>query len=409
VTRPDEGRPPRARPRPGRGRVGPPGRAVALAGAGLAALIASRGFGTTALATLGVGLVALPVLVTALVWAVAPGVRLERRVAPGRCRAGDPVRVTLTLSGWAARAGLVRLLDVSLDPGLGSARGPRAPVREGRWAWRVPEAPRGDHVLPAPRLRVADPFGLARRVRAGGGDDRLLVVPRAPALVRLSLGARSLAGRGHRRRRPLVGFGELDRVRDYQAGDPLSHVHWAQTAKRGRLQTKVLRAAEGTGRSVTVLVDGAAPAGPELETAVTAAAAVARHVAERGEPLGLSHTGRHPVRLAVGRASRPAVEMALARLEPGGDRALALAVRAEAAAPEAADLLVVATSAGDPGLPAAVAQALGTGTGVAVVLTGPAAAGAGELARAGADVAIVHGPGDIAAALGADGARAHVS
>jgi uncharacterized protein (DUF58 family) len=372
------------------------------------ALVASRGFGTTALAVLGVGLVALPVLVTGLVWAVAPGVRLERRIAPARCRAGDPVRVTLSLSGWAARAGLVRLLDLSLDPGLGTARGPRAPAREGARTWRVPAAPRGDHALPPPRLRIADPFGLARRVRSGDGDDRLLVVPRAPALERLALGTGS-PGRGPRRRRPLVGFGELDRIRDYQAGDPLSRVHWAQTAKRGRLQTKVLRAAEGSGRSVMVLVDGAAPAGSDLETAVTAAAAVARHVAERGEPLGLSHTGRHPARIAVGRATRAETELALARLEPGGERALPLALRAEATAPDPPDLLVVATSAGDPGLAAATAQALGAGVGVAVILAGPAAAGAGELARAGAEVAIVAGPDDVAAALGAGGARARVS
>jgi hypothetical protein len=158
-----------------------------------------------------------------------------------------------------------------------------------------------------------------------------------------------------------------------------------------------------------VLVGGAAPAGPDLETAITAAAAVARHVAERGEPLGLAHTGRRPARLPLGRASRPAVELALARLEPGGERALALALRAEATAPDAADLLVVATSAGDPGLPAAVAQALGVGAGVAVVLVGPAASSAGDLARAGADVVIVTGPQDVVAALGAAGARARVS
>ena len=42
---------------------------------------------------------------------------------------------------------------------------------------------------------------------------------------------------------------------DYQPGDPLSRVHWAQTAKRGRLQTKELRAPSGSGRTVVVLLD----------------------------------------------------------------------------------------------------------------------------------------------------------
>lgn len=56
-----------------RPREGPSARALGLAGAGCAALIASQGFGTAALATLGAGLVALPIIVTALVWAVAEG------------------------------------------------------------------------------------------------------------------------------------------------------------------------------------------------------------------------------------------------------------------------------------------------------------------------------------------------
>jgi len=54
--------------------AGPPARALGLAAAGVAALVASRGFGTQALAVLGAGMVALPVLMTAVVWSVASGV-----------------------------------------------------------------------------------------------------------------------------------------------------------------------------------------------------------------------------------------------------------------------------------------------------------------------------------------------
>jgi uncharacterized protein (DUF58 family) len=234
------------------------------------------------------------------------------------------------------------------------------------------------------------------------------VAPRAPAIDRLLLGSRR-DGRGPRRRLPLAGFGELDRVRDYQPGDPLSRVHWAQTAKRGRLQTKVLRAAEGSGRTVMVLADGAAPPGDALELAVSAAAAIARHAGARGERFGLVHTGRRPARIPVGRATWPAAETALTRLEAGGERSLALALRAEATAPDPPDLVAVATSAGDPALAAAVAQAHGLGVAVAVVLTGGAAAAAGELALAGADVAIVTGPDELVGALSAPGARERVS
>jgi uncharacterized protein (DUF58 family) len=389
-------------------REGPPGRALGLAAAGVAALIASQGFGTAPLAVLGAGLVALPVLVTALVWAVASGLHVRRRIEPARLRAGERYGVALDLTGWPARMGLDRLLDVSLDPALGGVAGPDRPARRDARSWVVRSAPRGDHRLPPPRLRVADPFGLARRGSRGDGDDVLVVAPQAPAIERLALGARR-DGRAPRRRLPLAGFGELDRVRDYQHGDPLSRIHWAQTAKRGRLQTKVLRAAEGSGRTVMVLVDGSAPAGDAFELTVSAGAAVARHAADRGEPFGLTHTGRRPARIPVGRGTWPAAETALTRLQPGGERQLSLALRAEATAPDPPDLVVVATSAGDPALAAAVSQALGLGVLVAAVLAGPAAAAAGDLALAGADVAIVGGLDDLVGALSAADARARVS
>ena len=384
---------------------GPSARALALAATGAAALVASRGFGTPALATLGVGLVALPVLVTALVWAAAGGLRVDRRVSPARCRASDEVEVRLALSGWPTRLGLDGLLDVTLDPGLGALGDAGDLRRDGPWVWRLPSAARGDHRLPPPVAHVGDPFGLARRSHAGAGGGSLLVVPRAPRLERLALEATTPGG-GLRRRRMVAGFGELERVRDYRAGDPLSRVHWAQTAKRGRLQTKELRSSEGPGKAVMLLLDAAGGGGDDFETAVTATAALARHLAERGERLALVHTGDPPVRLAAGRATWPAAEIALARVSPGGVRELALVLRSESAVPEVPELIVVVTSDSGPGLPGAVAGARAAGIAVAVVLAGGAAAAAPALERAGAGVTIVPRAADVATALAADRKRA---
>lgn len=385
--------------------AGPPARALGLAGAGVAALVASRGFGTQALAVLGAGMVALPVLMTAIVWLAASGVRVERRIEPARCTAGATVRLRARVTGWATDLGLVRILDVAVDPGLGDAA-PHATPDGASWLF---EARRGDHRLPAPTVSIGDPFGLARRIRTGTGDDSLLVVPYAPALTGAPIGARA-RGRGSRRRAVDSGFGELDRVRDYQAGDALSRVHWAQTAKRGRLQTKEMRAAEGSGRTVLLLLDGAVAAGDDFETTVTATAALARHLAERREPVSLVDTGRSPGRIPAARAGWPVVEIALARVEPGGSRSLAMAMRAEATAPEAPDLIVVLTCGADTGLVAAAAQARGLGVGVAAVLAGPAAAAAPELAAAGVDVVVISRGDRIAAALsGAVAERARVS
>jgi uncharacterized protein (DUF58 family) len=383
---------------------GPSARAVSLAAVGVAAVVASRGFGTGALAILGVGLVALPVIVTVLVWAASAGLRVERRVEPARCAAGEPVAVRVSLRGWATGIGLDRLLDVSIDPGVDGAAAGGAPTRTGERSWRL-RAVRGEHHLPPARVRVGDPFGLAARTRRGDPGPSLLVVPRAPALEGAPVGARA-RGMGARRRRADSGFGELDRVRDYQAGDALSRIHWGQTAKRGRLQTKELRAADGAGRSVLLLLDGAVGAGQDLETTVSAAAALARHLAGRGEPVALVHTGAPPLRLASGQGGWPAIEVALARFAPGGDRALALAVRAEATSPEAPELIVVLTCAADPALAGAAVQARAIGVGVAAVLVGPAAASAGELAGLGVEVVVVPAADRLAEALGGATERA---
>lgn len=376
---------------------GPSGRALALVAAGAAALVASRGFGTPALAVLGVGLVALPVLVTVLVALAAAGLDLERTIDPPRTRAGAAATVRIARRGLTARLGLDRLLEVRIDPGLAGAAGPGGVPEPKGDTWTLHPV-RGDHRLPPPAASIGDPFGLARRTRRGaGGADGLLVLPAAPALEGVTLGARSSGHAGDRRSSD-SGFGELDRVRDYQPGDPLSRVHWAQTAKRGRLQTKELRAPAGSGRRVVVLLDGAVPPGPDFETAVTAAAAVCRHLAGRGDPVALAATGRVPARLPA-RAGWPAMELALARVAGGGDRALGLAMRAELVASDAPDLMIVVTAARDPAILPAVGQGRAAGAGVAAVLVGPAAASSAELEAAGADVAVVPGADRVAAAL----------
>ena len=378
------------------GAPGPSGRAIGLVAAGAAALLASRGFGTPALAVLGVGMIALPVLVTALVLLAAAGLELQRTVSPPRARVGGTVAVRVTRRGPTARLGLDQLLEVRVDPGLaGVADAGGVPEPAGdTWALRPA---RGDHRLPPPVATIGDPFGLARRVRRGGGDDALLVLPAAPALEGVTLGARA-AGLSGSRRSAESGFGELDRVRDYQPGDALSRIHWAQSAKRGRLQTKELRAPAGSGRTVVVLLDGAVPPGPDFETAVTATAALCRHLAQRGDPVALLATGRVPARLPA-RAGWPAMDLALARVAAGGDRALGLAMRAELMASDAPDLMIVVTAARDPAILQAVGQGRAAGAGVAAVLVGPAAASSAELEAAGADVAVVPGGDRVAAAL----------
>lgn len=372
------------------------GRALGLVAAGATAVVASRGFGTAPLAVLGVGLIALPVLVTALVALAGVALRVERTIAPAPARADEPARVRLRVRGPAAAAGILRLLEVDVDPGLAGLAEPGTlrSTADGAWTLRPR---RGDHRLAPAAATIRDPFGLARRVRRGPGREALVVLPSAPALEGVALGAPSGPEAGRRRARK-SGVGELERVRDYRHGDPLSRVHWGQTAKRGRLQTKELRAPRDAGDSVVVLLDGSGPQGDDFETAVTAAAALVRHLAVHGRPAVLAATGAAPVRLPS-RAGWPAAEQLLARVRAAGDGAPSVALRGELAGHDAPDLVILVSASPDPALPEVVAAAHHRGHGVAVVLAGTASAAPGELAAAGADVALVPSRDRVVAAL----------
>ena len=384
----------------------PSGRGLALGGAGALALLASRGFGTPALAVLGAGLVALAALAAALVILVAAGTRPERLLQPARCRAGEPVTASVRGTGWAVRLGLDRLVELSIDPAVG-ALGPAERVRSDRETetWRIGGARRGEHLLPPASARVADPFGLMARLTSGRRRQRVTVLPRAPELTGLAWRPAGL-GRGAARVRREPGWGELEGVRDYRPGDPLSRVHWGQTAKRGRLQTKEMWSADSARHATLVLLDAVEDASAEgllgeapFETAVTAAAAIARHLDRAGVAIAFAHTGAAPLRLAGGRARWPAVERALAAVRPDGRTPPSLALRAATSGPAAPEVAVLVTAAGDAALPAASAGARADGVAVVAVLVGEASRLAESLARAGTSVVTIAAGGDVVAPL----------
>lgn len=350
--------------------VRPTGRGAALALAGVAALVAARGFGTAALAPLGVGfilLVAGALLLTAL---ASRGIGATRTLRPARPRAGEASEAIVTVTGGPASLTAIRLLEWEVDAGLRSL-GPQRAIRSGNGVTRVaiPATRRGDHVLPPLAIRIGDGLGLATATRrSGAAAERVLVVPEAlPA-------ADTTSALGGRQRGRLALSGEdvssLEGVREYQQGDPLSRVHWGQSAKRGRLHTKVFRPEDGGGRIATVMLDlspqsGASPEDREL--AVVAAASIARSVATgggRGVSVGLWAGDEGAPR----ESSWPEAESRLAR------------ARFDAAAPPLQDLLHRA------------ARLLPPGSGLVAVTADPddaVAEAARAMRRAGIDLVLV--------------------
>lgn len=390
-------------------------RAVSVAVAGVLALIAAGGFGTPALRPLGIGLLTLGVGAIALVEIAARALRVSRTIDRETLPAGERATATLRLSGWPVRDRLIRLLDWELRPGLpttAQAESSRPKFVGGEVRQRIAfgDMPRGEHRFTSPGVSLSDPFGLARVRRASRSETTVLVLPRTvPVLVPFwESGAARRAGQ---QAGLLRGRAELGGVRDYEPGDPLALIHWAQTARRGRLQTKELHGESGRGATLGLLLDAqATPAATEtadecFELAVSAAASLVAACAARGDAVGLEHTGARVTALPVGTPAG-AIERELALVRPDGVQAIALAVRAAIGRPDAPRTLVVITAGGDRGLSAAASQARGAGVNVAAVLIGPARAYAHDLRRAGTWVTEVGDVSHLASALDGSGAHA---
>lgn len=383
-------------------------RAWGAASLGALALVAAAGFGAPALAPLGVGLVVAPLLSLGAVEVARRGLRVARVVEPPYLTAGEGALVRVVLRGWPVRAGLVGALERTVDHGVPGAAGPL--TRAGRRGhppghlevgWALAPARRGEHVLTPPRVVLSDPFGMVQRAAMSrGGATTLFVAPRTvPVGIPWGIGADGGAMEGTGRRRLSAGL-DLDGVRDYLPGDPLSRVHWGQTARRGRLQTKDMHAASAGGRPTVVLLDCHSDDGadPEVfETAVVAAASLARHLLTGGHSVALVHTGAAP-RVAPS-ARWEELERVLAAVARDGDTPLGAALeRLSARRPRPPAVLVV-TARADSDLPRSVRVASESRVRVDCVLCGAAAAMAPELETSGAGVIVAAGVDGLAVAL----------
>ncbi|MFN8109498.1 MAG: DUF58 domain-containing protein [Thermoleophilia bacterium] len=258
----------------------PTARGVLLIAAGLAGGLVARGFGTAALGPLAVGFVLLPLVAWALTAVAARGVTATRAIHPARPKAGEAVAAHVRMQGTSGARAALRVLDWRTDAGMGALGPTRAQVTRDGLTVRVAGARRGDHALPPLTVAMGDALGLAHCTRAFGRHEHVLVVPE----TRPSADTTGALGGRERGRLSVRGedISSLEGLREYRPGDAMSRVHWGQSAKRGRLHTKVFRPEDGGGRVATVLLDTgsqAAARDEDRELAIVAAASVAHAVA----------------------------------------------------------------------------------------------------------------------------------
>jgi uncharacterized protein (DUF58 family) len=269
------------------------GRGVLAATVG--AFLVGRLFGVPQLHIAALAGLLLLVGATVLVWSATTRLQIDRTIAPGTIWTGEHARVTLTVRNLApipsAPSELLDTLPDSYGQRPRAALASIAPTGRSTVTYDIVGVHRGTVQVGPLRLRTADPFGLLTRSVTLPSTSSLTVYPTIHRLPPgLALGGSTSSGRTRRTTVRTDGE-ELADVREYVHGDDLRSVHWPSTAHRGTLMVR--RSESSRAPRAVVLLDvraqrhGGVGAGASIETAVTAAASAAYHLATRGRALVL--------------------------------------------------------------------------------------------------------------------------
>lgn len=300
-------------------------RGWVLLGVAVVALLLAWALGRRDLLVLAVFCAVLPAVACAGLYGFKPGFTVRRLMSPRLARVGEPVSVVLEVRGRGP-AGTRTALTEELPPSFHDNphfSHPHPVVPRGllsSYQYRALPTQRGVVQVGPLRGLFADPFDVAFLRRALDGGEQLTVAPAAVELPTIPLsdgrgqdGSRSTAELAH-------ASADDAMTREYRPGDPLRRVHWAVTARQGKL---MVRAEESvTAPEAAIVLDqrrlafgessrfafhtafptghahGTPAAQPmrttaAFEKAVVAAVSIATHLLERGYAVRvLDHRGR---------------------------------------------------------------------------------------------------------------------
>jgi uncharacterized protein (DUF58 family) len=265
-------------------------RGKSFLAAGIAAGAFGLGLGERALLSIGVVLVALPLLAALATSRARYRIRCARRITPPRVPAGQNATVTVRLENVSRLPTGLLLAEDSLPYPLGTR--PRfvlERIEQGGWrelTYPVQSGTRGKYTIGPLHIRVADSFGLVELTRSFASHSTLVVTPQVVSLPATPL-AGSWRGAGGGRTRTADAAGEDDVIpRPYRDGDELRRVHWRSTARYGELMVR--REEQRWRNRVVLLLDNrarahtGAGAGSSFEYAASAMASIGVHLARGG-------------------------------------------------------------------------------------------------------------------------------
>lgn len=265
-------------------------RGHGLLGAAVLLYLASRALGIAELQLAAVATAGLVAAAAIFVWTTSATLTTSRLIRPARLHHDAEAVVEVTIQNVGRLPTATLELHDEIPLALSSAERVTAPPLRpgGRLVLRtgLRGGQRGRFTIGPLRVRLRDPFRLVVRTLRLPGSGEVVVYPQLWTLPPgLPLGGASVAG-GEGTSRPLATGEDRSTVREYVQGDDLRSVHWASTAHRGKLMVRQAEAPQDP-RAV-VLLDvgtdrhhGHGPAA-SFETAVTAAASAAYHLADRG-------------------------------------------------------------------------------------------------------------------------------
>lgn len=158
---------------------------------------------------------------------------------------------------------------------------------------------RGYYPIGPTMLETGDVFGLHRRHRVIGEPVYIMVYPKVLPLPKYDFASQRPIGEVRMQNRLFEDVTRTAGVRQYQAGDPLSRIHWRATARTGELHSRIFEPTSLAG--ATILIDfhtaGYHSRGEphRSELAVTAASSIAYAISVLNQQLGFVSNGRDAV------------------------------------------------------------------------------------------------------------------
>lgn len=277
-------------------RVGLSVRGRTFVAVGIISTLSGLILGVLDLERVGVLLLTLPVPAWLAVRQARSGLRLGHSVIPARTVVGSHAEVRLVLGNPNAfGTGPLRITETVPrgQPLRFSVAGVRGRQRR-TVAYPLPALRRGRYVVGPAAVTASDPFGLVVADTRSTDTAELIVQPCRDPLPALALPIAWRDGAAALSHSVGVGGSDDASVRDFRHGDDLRKIHWRSTARAGALMVRQ-EERPWHGESL-VLIDTRASAYPTagaetesaaFEWAISAAASIGCHLAERGRRVAI--------------------------------------------------------------------------------------------------------------------------